>query len=232
MTLTRNDPHHWKPVPQVIQFLCDRLPPEARVLDVGAGYSPFPRADMYVDFAPVKGVDPEKVVVCDVSKDRLPFEDKSFDFVFCRHMLEDMFNPFPACEEMSRVAKSGYIETPSPVAELCRGVDGGAPAYRGYHHHRFIVWAHGEELRFISKYPLVEHITVDEGKLASVLRRGPQNWNTYYLWDDRINVNHIQSPLDFDIPTQYTSFLQVAINQSMTSTAEFWKGLPAQHEAA
>jgi hypothetical protein len=43
------------------------------------------------------------------------------------HMLEDMYNPFPICAEMSRVAKAGYVETPSPVAELCRGVDGDKP---------------------------------------------------------------------------------------------------------
>jgi ubiquinone/menaquinone biosynthesis C-methylase UbiE len=48
----------------------------------------------------------------------LPYEDKEFDFVYCRHVLEDLIYPFRVIKEMQRVAKAGYIETPSPMAEL------------------------------------------------------------------------------------------------------------------
>jgi hypothetical protein len=59
----------------------------------------------------------------DPISEKLPFADKEFDFVYSRHVLEDSWNPFALCEEMSRVGKSGYIETPSPIVELGRGVD-------------------------------------------------------------------------------------------------------------
>jgi hypothetical protein len=49
----------------------------------------------------------------DITKDKLPFTDKSFDFVLCTHTIEDLYNPFLAIDEMSRVGKRGYIATPS-----------------------------------------------------------------------------------------------------------------------
>src|SRR5882672_7035798 len=148
MPLTTTDPHHWAPIPAVVDWLTNRLPPEAKVLEIGPGHAPFFRADTFVDFAPwpIQGVAPEKLVKCDIATEPLPFEDKSYDFIYCRHVLEDMWNPFHLSKEMERVGKAGYIETPSPIAELCRGVDGGAPPYRGYHHHRWVVWNQAGEL--------------------------------------------------------------------------------------
>lgn len=223
--LSKDDPHYWHPVPEVIDWLCNRLPDGARVLEIGPGTVPFARADVFVDFVDVDTVPKHKLIKCDVANDPLPFPDKSFDFVVCRHTLEDMWNPFPICAEMSRVAKAGYVETPSPLAELCRGVDGSAPPYRGYHHHRFVVWNDGEELKFVSKYPLVEHMELDEAKLADVLKSGPRYWNTYYLWSGEIKVKHVQSPLDFDIPRQYPIVLNDAMNQSMAATDKFAQNL-------
>lgn len=223
--LSQNDPHYWHPIPEVVAWLCDRLPADARVLEIGPGTVPFARASQFVDFVDVPGVPPEKLIKCDAANAPLPFPDKSFDFVVCRHMLEDMWNPFPICKEMSRVAKAGYVETPSPVAEMCRGVDGGAPPYRGYHHHRFVVWVDGEELKFVSKYPMVEYCGFEDEKLSDTLKSGARYWNTYYLWSGAMQVKHLQSPLDYDIPTQYPSILSQAFNRSMAATDRFFQNL-------
>lgn len=231
MTLITSDPHHWAPIPHVIDWLADRIPNGARVLEVGPGHAPFRRADAYVDFVDVPGIDPGRMVKCDIASEPLPFEDKSFDFVFCRHCLEDMYNPFPVCAEMSRVGNAGYIETPSPIAELCRGVDGNAPPYRGYHHHRFMAWEHAGDLRLISKYPLVEYLRFDESGLARQLRSGPKYWNTYHLWSGRINVKHVQSPLNYDIPTQYQTVLSDAMRHSKDATDNFWSQIPVSTQA-
>jgi hypothetical protein len=231
--LTAADPHHWAPIPAVVDWLTNRLAPDARVLEIGPGHAPFFRADTFVDFAPwpIAGVAPEKLIKCDLANEPLPFPDKSFDFIYCRHTLEDMYNPFPLCKEMERVGKAGYIETPSPIAELCRGVDGGAPPYRGYHHHRFVIWAAGlienDELRFISKYPLIEYIDIPESECERLLRMGPRYWNTYYLWEDRIRVNHLQSPLNYDIPSGYRPLLMNALSRSADATNKFYSRLPA-----
>jgi hypothetical protein len=228
VTLTVADKHHWSPIPSVMVWLTKQIGPSAKVLEVGPGHAPFERADAFVDFVDVPAVAPRPLYKCDMGSQPLPFRDKSFDFIFCRHTLEDMYNPFPLCAEMSRVGKAGYIETPSPIAELCRGVDGNAPPYRGYHHHRYMAWEHAGELRFVSKYPLVEYLKFDEGQLAQLLRLGPKYWNTYYLWEDRINVKHRQSPLDFDIPRDYGAMLVDAAHQAVASADEFFgRGIDA-----
>ena len=230
--LTPSDKHHWHPVPQVVQAVAARIAPDARVLEIGPGNLPFPRAGEFVDFTDLSPNLPGPCHKIDMASQRLPFADKSFDFVYCRHVLEDMWNPFALCAEMSRVAKAGYVETPSPIAELCRGTDGAAPPYRGYHHHRFMVWNYRNELRFVSKYPLIEYLQFDEARLATLLRRGPKYWNTYHLWDGAIDVQHRQSPLHYDITRDYVTLLNDAVANAVMMADAFWSGIPDRVEVA
>lgn len=225
MTLTVADAHHWHPVPQVIKHLSDSIPDGATVLEIGPGHLPFPRATAFVDFADVPAYAKRPVYKLDVTSERLPFDDKSFDFIYCRHVLEDSWNPFALCAEMSRVGKRGYIETPSPLAELCRGVDGNAPVYRGYHHHRFIIWSDGGQLKFVSKYPLVEYLQAPDDRLAFLLRGGPKFWNTYFSWEGSIDARHVQSPADFNVGVNYATVLNAALSEAQKSTDKFWSGM-------
>lgn len=55
----------------------------------------------------------DNFVQLDVTREKLPFKDNEFDFCLCTHTLEDLYNPFLLIEEMSRVAKEGYLATPS-----------------------------------------------------------------------------------------------------------------------
>lgn len=205
--LTEQDKKHWPPIPGIIKQLCDQIPEGAKVLEIGPGHVPFPRADSFVDWEPRL----PNTVKCDLGSEALPFADKSFDFIYCRHVLEDMFSPFLLCREMARVGKAGYIETPSPVAEMGRGVDGGSPPYRGYHHHRWIIWKAGNALTFVSKYPMVEYLALDEERIDETLRSGPVPWNTYYLWTGEIKVRHLQNPVDYYMPTQYRDVIVKAM---------------------
>lgn len=233
--LTKDDPHYWEPVTPIVEWLSARLPRDAKVLEVGPGTTAFPGATHFVDFAAdVPSVSKDRLTKCNIETERLPFADKSFEFCYCRHALEDMYNPFAACAEMSRVAKAGYVETPSPIAELCRGVDDGCGSYRGYHHHRFIVWEHGGALQFVSKYPLVEWLQADDDVLVNTLKSGPRHWNTYHLWFDHIELKHWQSPLDFDLPTEYPKIMRDAVAQSVAATNAFCDAIrqPAEASAA
>lgn len=226
--LLASDPHHWAPVGQVVDYVASLIPEGARVLEIGPGHAPFRRATHFVDYVQ-RGNLP--ITICDVANDPLPFPDKSFDFIYCRHVLEDMFNPFPLVREMSRIGKAGYIETPSPIAELCCGVDGGAPPYRGYHHHRFIVWVQdGQQLRFVSKYPMVEYLPQQEEWLVAQLSV-MSKWNTYYLWDGSICWKHLQNDLDFNMIHDYGPVLQRALYHSMESTNEFWRPIVSPNAA-
>lgn len=97
-----------------------------KVLDLGSGADPFPLAthlaDLYEDetshrpegSSVVK--DKRPFIRCDIEK--TPFKDKEFDFVYCSHVLEHVGNPAKACEEIMRIGKRGYIETPTRMSDI------------------------------------------------------------------------------------------------------------------
>jgi SAM-dependent methyltransferase len=222
MALTQSSPKFWAPVTAVYDYLTNTvIPSGAKVLEIGPGSAPFRRANVYVDFVDIPGLE---VIKCDVATEPLPFADKSFDFVLSRHCIEDMYNPFPLLKEMSRVGKAGYVESPSPIAELGRGVDGGSPPFRGYHHHRFIAWQFGQKLRLISKYPFIEYLKFDEARIEELLAQ-ERYWNTYHLWEGEIDFEHRQSPLHYNIPRDYALILQEAVERSKEATDIFFSNI-------
>ncbi len=101
--------------------------PEDRVLDVGGGAAPLTRADVILDRDLKGGVDRDGIdapvdgrwLAGDIHA--LPFADRTFDFVYCCHVLEHTQNPALACEELMRVAQRGYIETPRRLTEMLHG---------------------------------------------------------------------------------------------------------------
>ncbi len=115
-------------------------------LDIGSGHSPHFRADVLCDIS--LGDDRERggpvnldrpFVVGDA--ECLPFRDKAFDFIICSHLLEHLRNPERCLQEMMRVGKRGYIETPSEFAEkLC-----------GWPPHRWFVRGENGRLVFTEK---------------------------------------------------------------------------------
>lgn len=99
-----------------VQF---NISPNDRVLDLGSGAFPFPYATHLVDRhleptehrnAPLARLD-KPLISADIQS--LPFRDKSFDFVYCSHLLEHVDDPIKACAEIMRVGKRGFIETPT-----------------------------------------------------------------------------------------------------------------------
>lgn len=96
-----------------------------RVLDVGCGNAPHPRAnvcvDKYEDSNYHRGGDLivlKNQEFVNASGESLPFEDKSFDYVICCHVLEHVDDPIKFINELVRVGKKGYIEIPSLVGEF------------------------------------------------------------------------------------------------------------------
>lgn len=106
-----------------------KINPEDKVLDIGGGHNPFRRADCIVDFDLEDGAHRDGQAIPQELKGRyikadihgLPFEKKSFDFVFCSHVLEHVKDPSNACKEIMRVGKRGYIEAPRKWIEIVAG---------------------------------------------------------------------------------------------------------------
>jgi SAM-dependent methyltransferase len=95
-----------------------------RVLDIGSGAYPFPYATHLADLYPKETThrneplarDGRPFKVCNIES--LPYHDKEFDFVYCSHILEHVNDPARACEEIMRVGKRGYIETPTRMSDI------------------------------------------------------------------------------------------------------------------
>jgi uncharacterized protein YbaR (Trm112 family) len=99
-----------------------RIGPNDLVLDVGSGHNPNPRSDVlcdrYIDDDTERGgsirVD-RPLIVADGHN--LPFKDKAFDYVIASHIIEHMDDPARFCSELQRVAKRGFIASPTELAE-------------------------------------------------------------------------------------------------------------------
>ena len=101
-----------------------------RVLEIGGGGNPFSRADVLVDVDFASGRHRDGVAVCrggpgqkylQANVEALPFKNKSFDVVICMHVLEHVDDPGLACEELMRVARRGFLETPRKWTEYYAG---------------------------------------------------------------------------------------------------------------
>lgn len=98
--------------------------PGEKVLDIGSGGYPFPLATHLADLYEQETThrmenlvrDARPFTKCDVQN--LPFADKEFDFIYCSHLLEHVPDPAKACEELMRVGKRGYIETPTKTSDI------------------------------------------------------------------------------------------------------------------
>lgn len=160
------------------------------------------------------------MIILDVCNDPFPFEDHFFDFVYARHVLEDVQNPRAVFRELVRVGKTGYIETPSVMAEITPFVDGNNPIYKGYIHHRYIFWNNEDTLMCIPKYPVIEYLpTLNVNDQLN----DPYNWNNYYSWDARENpkIKELKQDIDYDIFNEYLPILNEATNHSIKNCQNF-----------
>ena len=181
--------------------IVSKLDPKARVLDVGGGIAPLGRADYVLDFLTYDqyashykavGEGPERFNrtrwiqfdICD--RRRWPFDDGFFDYVVCSHVLEDVRDPIWVCAEIARVARAGYIETPSRIVEQSKGVE--HPCYAGYYHHRWLVSAERGCVVFRFKphslHALASAIVARVGPFRKI---NPVYENFCFEWKDRLD---------------------------------------------
>jgi len=214
------------PIQKNLNYIESLIKDGAKVLEIGPGHSPFSKATYFCGWTMEEKGRLPNYKTADASTEKLPYEDKEFDFVYCRHVIEDLWNPVNALKEISRITKAGYIETPSALCEMSKDVDGGTNVpYRGYNHHRYIVWNDRGTLNILPKFPIIEYIKFEEEKLQQLLE-DPFNWCTFYHFEKDIKyklyeMGHEQDFVMFD--NSYPLIIKKAMNESIEEAQNYKK---------
>lgn len=101
------------------------IKPNDYVLEVGPGHNPSFRANVITEKYLLDNYNrcgdlhifPHQKLV-HAAGEELPFNDKSFDYVICNQVLEHADDPARFINEITRVSKKGYIETPNLIGEF------------------------------------------------------------------------------------------------------------------
>ena len=127
------------------------IKPGDRVLDVGPGGTPHPRADVLLErnfdqmeAAAQRGYTapmPTDVRTVFFDGGRFPFEDQAFDYVICSHVLEHVEEVPAFLSELCRVGHRGYLEFPTVYYDYL---------YNFRVHRNFIFYTDGE-IRWMKK---------------------------------------------------------------------------------
>ena len=227
----------WKPNEGVLKMVEGTCVTKGykRILEIGPGFVPFSLATDFIGCN--EKMKPEDYVDIDIDKDLFPYEADTFDFIYCRHVLEDIQNPDFALREITRVCRGGgYIETPSPLIEVTKGVDASplTDKYCGYIHHRYLVWSSIErnEIYFLPKYScILDHIFEFEEEQKPVLyqyiNNFPVYWNNYFVFSLQPKVIMYKNGVNFNIGSngsmvqEYIALVRKAIWESIENTNYF-----------
>jgi SAM-dependent methyltransferase len=193
------------------------------VLEIGSGDNPNPHSHVLVDKfydpsphrknTPMK-IDDRPVIVADV--ERLPFKDRSFDYVICSHLIEHIPNVEQAFSELVRIARSGYIETPSIYAERIVGK---------HDIHLWYVYYDGNQLFLnrktsenISPYSIPE---VYDYLFSDIFWTFPNLFFVRYEWSGNIDYKIISDEEMKEKYAQYAGFIDRTIGP--TDVFEPWR---------
>ena len=227
---------YWYPnaiVNNMVKDYCVKNNLTEKVLEIGPGVVPF---FLSTDFIGCN----EKIknyIDIDIDKDVFTYQDKIFDFIYCRHVLEDIQNPDFALKEIMRVSKGAvYIETPSPLIETMKNIDANELSYKycGYIHHRYIVWSSikRNEIYFLPKYSCIldHYLQMEDYKAYNIVNNYPVYWNNYFIFnaENPPKVIMYKNGVNFNIACkgkmmceEYIDLVKKAINESIENTNYF-----------
>jgi uncharacterized protein YbaR (Trm112 family)/SAM-dependent methyltransferase len=202
---------------------------EALVLEVGAGGNPYPRANVMLDAMEATIERNEQALIKDRPLilglcEELPFKDKSFDFIIASHVLEHTAEPEKFLNELMRVGKAGYIETPEAWFEkMC-----------AFTYHRLEVSAVMDKL-YIRKKPswkpeeiaILWDVKLAKSKsLYNFLRVNPDLNHLRFYWKDQINYEIVNpsTNAEWSYPEEASINLKARLrtNTSFTHTVREW----------
>jgi hypothetical protein len=206
---------------EVLDHVKSLIKDGAKVLEIGPGHVPFSKATHFCGWTLEEKSRLQNYKVTNVSVDVLPYSNKEFDFVYCRHVIEDLWNPSHCLNEISRVAKEGWIETPSPLCEMTKNVDGSESVttpWRGYAHHRYMVWNDNDVLKILPKFPMVDYYTNFHQENMKEALKNPFLWCTYYHFKGEVKYKLLNMGREQDftfMDSSYHDIILKAIDSSM-----------------
>ena len=225
--------HYWYPnisITKMIENICTTNKYK-KVLEIGPGTTHFKIATDFVGY----NENIENCLDIDIDVTALPFPKDHFDFLYCRHVMEDIQNPDFALNEIFRTSKLGYIETPSPLVEITKDIDSGNSGnYCGYIHHRYIVWSNVEknEIYFLPKYScILDNLILSDDikkQIYNLLNNYPVYWNNYILYNSQNKPKVIMykngvnmSKNGETLISDYVTLINRAINETIDNTNYF-----------
>lgn len=167
---------------------------ESLVIEIGSGGNPTPKSDLLVEPHLQGEHKKSKKPIVDrptlaMSAENLPVKDKAFDYCVCFHVLEHVENPEIFLNELNRISKGGYIETPTPINEVLFP----------YKFHLSTVENKNDELeiRGLSnlEYEIQDRISemvrsfTSDKRFLKFYRRNPNLFNTTYYWNGDLKFN-------------------------------------------
>lgn len=168
-----------------------RLPVDKNsiVLDVGSGGNPHPRSDILLDR--ITGAEHRSGVAMKIDRmavigdaTKLPFKDKSIDFIIASHVLEHMAQPEVFLKELQRVGKAGYIETPNFICERlipceahCLEISVVEDALQIYKKKKSVEDSYMGQMGFLQK----------NSKWKELYHNDPELFHVKYFWNSKIN---------------------------------------------
>lgn len=188
-----------------------KIPGSYKVLDVGSGHNPHPRANVIIDkftdsnyhrSGNIKVLKKQKFVEAD--GERMPFSDKEFDYVICCHVIEHVDDPEKFIGELCRVGKGGYLEAPSLIGEHLIPKES----------HRWVLLELNNKLIILDKKRLGLLSSHDFGNLFQdylpktsigfkiLQRTHPQVFTVNYEWKD--SIDFIIEPSDEELRKFFT----------------------------
>ncbi len=162
------------------------------IMDIGSGGNPSPFADILVEKSINENfhryhdlVADRPTILADCNK--LPFKDKSIEYSLLYHVLEHLDKPSEALDEISRVCKAGYIETPNSLHEILFPLNC----------HINEVDLNSKNLLCIrrkstTKYNEIEICSDSELKARAMkaIKSNPKFFHTCYHWNKKIIYNY------------------------------------------
>jgi ubiquinone/menaquinone biosynthesis C-methylase UbiE len=210
---------YFEPIKQVVDYVESKA--EGKVLELGPSLRPFAKANYFCGHSEEEKNRLKNYSVCDFSSQVFPYKNKEFDFIYARHVVEDLYNPKHFLNECKRVAKAGYIENPSPLVENTKYIESDKSYFKGYHHHHSVVWSKGNDISILHKYPIIDciQINIDSEKILE----DPYMWNNYFLWSDDFSITHYEHEKNFNTVKDYPNLLAKSINEGISNSMAFKK---------